>query len=303
MMLPVRATLAAVAFLSALGHGQAAAQGTSGAGLLVSARWVRDHVHDKDLVILETGANGAYSAGHIAGARSIAVMDVVAHPPADSDAKVLPWPALRQLLERNGISSQSRVVVVSDSGWLSAGTRLMLTLQYAGLGQRSALLDGGMAAWRKAGYPVTTDVPPDPSPGRMSGAPPTGELIVPRDYVAAHAHSPRVKLIDAREAPCFTACGREAGHIPGAASIPMNTLVDDSGFFRSKGDLENIFRAAGVQAGDTVVAYCHNGYMSTAVVFAARLLGHPVRNYDGSFRDWRVHDLPTEGGAPPDGHR
>ena len=45
----------------------------------------------------------------------------------------------------------------------------------------------------------------------------------------------------------------------------------------------------GIKPGDTVVAYCHVGQQGTAVVFAARLLGHPVRLYDGSFQDWAVN--------------
>ena len=41
--------------------------------------------------------------------------------------------------------------------------------------------------------------------------------------------------------------------------------------------IEALFRKAGVKPGDTVVAYCHVGQQATAVIFAARLLGHPVR--------------------------
>jgi thiosulfate/3-mercaptopyruvate sulfurtransferase len=48
-----------------------------------------------------------------------------------------------------------------------------------------------------------------------------------------------------------------------------------------------------------VVAYCHIGQQATAVLFAARTLGHPVRLYDGSFEDWsRRTELPVEGGTP-----
>jgi thiosulfate/3-mercaptopyruvate sulfurtransferase len=55
-----------------------------------------------------------------------------------------------------------------------------------------------------------------------------------------------------------------------------------------------MFDAAGVQPGDTVAAYCHVGGQATMVLLAARLLGHPVRLYDGSMADWNERTLPLE---------
>ena len=42
--------------------------------------------------------------------------------------------------------------------------------------------------------------------------------------------------------------------------------------------------------GETVVAYCHIGQQATAVIFGARLLGHLVLLYDGSFQDWATNN-------------
>jgi thiosulfate/3-mercaptopyruvate sulfurtransferase len=64
-------------------------------------------------------------------------------------------------------------------------------------------------------------------------------------------------------------------------------------------DLENLaeaFRSAGITVGDTVVAYCHIGQQATTILLGARLLGHPVKLYDGSFQDWARRDLPVEKG-------
>jgi thiosulfate/3-mercaptopyruvate sulfurtransferase len=44
-----------------------------------------------------------------------------------------------------------------------------------------------------------------------------------------------------------------------------------------------------------VVAYCHIGQQATATVFGARLLGHPVLLYDGSFEEWsRLPNAPVK---------
>jgi thiosulfate/3-mercaptopyruvate sulfurtransferase len=50
-----------------------------------------------------------------------------------------------------------------------------------------------------------------------------------------------------------------------------------------------VFARAGVKPGETIVAYCHVGQQATAVLFAARLLGHPVVLYDAAFQDWAVN--------------
>jgi thiosulfate/3-mercaptopyruvate sulfurtransferase len=48
--------------------------------------------------------------------------------------------------------------------------------------------------------------------------------------------------------------------------------------------------------GDIVIAYWHFGQQATAVLFAARTLGHPVLLYGGSFEDWWRHaGFPVEG--------
>ena len=88
---------------------------------------------------------------------------------------------------------------------------------------------------------------------------------------------------------------QRAGHIAGARSVPFTEIADDRNIFKSANDLAALFKAAGVQPGDTVVGYCHIGQQATGMLFAARSLGYPVLLYDGSFEDWsRRTDFPVE---------
>src|SRR6185503_19961753 len=78
------------------------------------------------------------------------------------------------------------------------------------------------------------------------------------------------------------------GHIAGALSVPFTTVWNDDITLRSNDELTALFSKAGVKPGDTVIGYCHIGLQATAMLFAARKLGHPVLLYDGSFEDWSL---------------
>lgn len=290
------------AALPLLVAGPALAQLPTGPQLLVDAPTLNARLHDPDLVILVVGPDEGYAKEHIPGSRFIRLNDLSTPmgrnmPPGTLALEMPPEAQLRAALEARGISNRSRIVVVADSEWDSPATRVVLTLQYVGLGDRTALLDGGMTAWHKAGFPVTADVPAV-SPGHLDTAL-LPALIVDAAYMTAHRSAPHVRLIDARDSVFYSGPGvrgHAGGHIPGAASLPFGSLFDaSSNDFLPRDTLEAKFKAAGVAPGDTVVAYCHVGQQATVVLFAARLLGHPVRLYDGSFQDWDLRKLPVEG--------
>jgi thiosulfate/3-mercaptopyruvate sulfurtransferase len=61
----------------------------------------------------------------------------------------------------------------------------------------------------------------------------------------------------------------------------------------------DLFKAAGIKPGDTVVSYCHIGQQATVIYFAAKRLGFTALLYDGSWDEWsRKPDLPIEPVAP-----
>jgi thiosulfate/3-mercaptopyruvate sulfurtransferase len=270
--------------------------------LLVTPAQLARELRDPNLVLLHVGPQDDYDAGHIAGARLVTMPQLAA--PRTPGAPVLELPddpSLRRALEALGIGDRSRVVVIPGADWASPATRIVWTLQVAGLGDRTRMLDGGNAAWRRAGLPLTREVPPPATPGRLTVAQ-DRSLVVDHAWVQGNGRAAGVRLIDARapmffEGPGMTMANGEshaAGHIPGARNIPFNTLANDSLQFLPRAELERIFREAGVRPGDTVVGYCHIGQQATMLLFAARLLGHPTRLYDGSFTDWEGRGLPTE---------
>ena len=93
----------------------------------------RVDAHDRDLLVLDVREREAYTAGHVPGARHL--------PRGQLELRVndeLPDPTLR-------------ILTVCEFGRVS--TLAAATLRQIGF-QRAIALDGGMKAWREAGYPL-----------------------------------------------------------------------------------------------------------------------------------------------------
>ncbi len=266
--------------------------------MVVSAEWLASHREDRGVVLLHVGERSSYAREHIPGARYISFDDVARRGEGEGEntLEMLPVEELRASLERLGVSDDSRIVVYYADEWVSPATRIIFTLDWFGLGDRTTLLDGGIDAWKRRGLPLTSDVPPA-AKGRLASRAPRS-IIVDAAWVRANAPGKGIALVDAR-APVYYDGPKHGqhrpGHIPGAVNIPFSSLADDSLRLTSLTALRDQFRAAGVKDGDTIVAYCHIGQQATAILFAARALGHEVKLYDGSFDDWsRRTELPVE---------
>ena len=282
------------------------ALGQGGPGLLLTPAQLNAELKNSRVVLLYVGPREDYDAGHIAGARFVEMDDIATPPRPGSLSLELPDEAdLRPRLEKLGISDNSKIVVTFGADWMSPSTRVVWTLQTAGLGAQTRFLDGGTRAWKRAGLPLSTTQPPAAKPGRIT-VPSDRSVLVDYRWVQARAKSPGIRLIDGRspvfyEGPGMDSRGQhhDAGHIAGAKNIPFNSLGDDSLQFLPIDELRKRFAAAGVQPGDTVAAYCHIGQQATMVLFGARLLGHPIRLYDGSMNDWEQRKLPLENATAP----
>ncbi len=274
--------------------------------LVVTPAWVAQRLGDPDLVILQVGDKVGYEAGHIPGARLLALSDIAA-PSTGPDALVLQMPdpeALRARLAAFGVSDKSKIVVYPTREGIQSATRVVFTLDAAGLGKRTFLLEGGMNAWTASGGKASTEVNAV-TPGKLSALK-MRPLVVDAAFVREHSGKPGFVVVDAR-APDFYTGARtggmpsrphKAGHIVGAQSVPFMSVTTPDFKLAPADEIAAKFKAAGVKPGDTVVAYCHVGQQATATIFAARTLGLKVLLYDGSFEEWSRQDGAVETPKP-----
>ena len=186
-----------------------------------------------------------------------------------------------------GIAPGTQVVVLDAHGGVYAA-RLWWMLRWLGHDD-VAILDGGLAAWQRAGGTLTDAATPVPG-----GAPyperPSPMPTIDADGVAARA--PSRAVLDARSAERFRGevepIDAVAGHIPGALNRFHRANLDAGGAFKSPSQLHDEFAAllAGRAPGELIhscgsgVTACHNLFAMEHAGLAGSFL------YPGSWSEW-----------------
>lgn len=266
--------------------------------MIVNARWLAEHLSDPGMVLLHVGNEDEYRSRHIAGARLVRLSDIG----VDRDELTLELPGqadLKRRLGALGIDNASKVIVYYGKDQVPSATRVVFTLYAAGLGDRVALLDGGMGEWTRQGRPTTAQ-----APRAGTGAGPDVHflpVVVDAGFVRAHLHTPGYTLIDARAAVYYDGVQASGdmrkmrnGHIPGARNIPYTSIINTDLTLKPRAELESLFGNSGVGPGAHLIVYCHIGQQASAILFAARELGIDAVLYDGSFEDWTWRDGPVQ---------
>lgn len=284
----------------------AAAAPTLRSDMLVTTAWLAQHLKDPNLVVLHVSRDRtAYDAGHIPGARFVALSDIVVTRDGILN-ELPPAAALKSVLERAGVSDDSRVILYGDTSVLPA-TRAYFTLDYLGHGDSAALLDGGLPKWSAEARLLEKEAP-SVKEGRLTPRP-RPEVVVNINAVkdlsfsAINAPAASPVLVDARTAAEFkgtTAANAEIprpGHIPGATDVYwMETQASKSDMsLLPVASLRKMYESAGVTPDRPVVTYCNTGMQASQSYFTLKYLGYDTRMYDGSFSEWsNVKDAPVQ---------
>lgn len=268
---------------------------------LVTADWLRQHIDDPDLVVLdatvivEPDASGnlraingraSYESGHIPMAGFADLMGDLSDP--DSPLQFgMPSPeqfaaAMGQL----GVGDDTRVVLYDTMG-SSWAARVWWMLRWIGF-DRAALLNGGLSAWTAAGGSLST--------GSVQRAPRSltvtlrPKLIAHQEEVREAISDDAIRLIDALPPMHYRgewAMYAQPGHIPGATNTPVSSLFDEAGHFRPDNELAALF---GEGKNKRTITYCGGGIAASADAFALTRVGfEDVAIYAASLEEWTAN--------------
>ncbi|MEO5779499.1 MULTISPECIES: sulfurtransferase [Arthrobacter] len=244
--------------------------------VLLDVRWALGDPHGRD----------HYLGGHLPGAVFVDLAGELAGPadPRRGRHPLPPRDRFEESVRRWGVRDNDVVVVYDDSG-NTAAARLWWMLRHAGF-QTVYLLDGGLAAWRAAGYGLATG-PESPARGDVTlsdGAMP----IIDAGQAAAWAGAGL--LLDARAVERYRGeiepVDPRAGHIPGAVSAPTAANLGNDGRFLPAAELRQRFAALGMSDDVPAAVYCGSGVTAAHEIAALEIAGFPAALYPGSFSEW-----------------
>ena len=264
--------------------------------LLVSPEWLKDHLDDPSVSIVDGSwylpaqkrdPRAEYQGGHIPGAVFFDI-DAIADPATDLPHMLPTEEAFAEAVSALGISEEDIIVVYDSAGLLSAPRVWWTFRAFGALDVR--ILDGGLPAWRSAGFPLET-TEPEPRP-RTFRAHRSRDLVADLESVREALGTGAAQVVDARSAARFAGEAPEprpqlsSGHMPGSLNLPFDRLVSDGRLLESDA-IRGAFETAGVALDRPIVTTCGSGVTASVLALALARIGRDdVAVYDGSWTEW-----------------
>lgn len=239
-----------------------------------------------------------YLAAHIPGARYFDI-DEVADPDTDLPHMVPSAGRFAKMMERHGVSNDSRVIFYDQKGLASAARGWWLMGLFGH--DNAAVLDGGLPKWRREGHPVQSGEPPAPAPGRFVPSLRAARLRGIGDLLR-NLQTREEIVLDARSAARFHGeapeprAGLPSGHIPGSRNLPYTDLLYPDQTFLPPEAVRARFAREGVDGTCGVVTSCGSGVSAGILTLGMVRAGLPPGAlYDGSWTEWAGRpDTPKE---------
>ena len=261
---------------------------------LVDAEYLLNNRTNNNVVVIDA-RGGMLEEGSLMYDKAIVVdwtdISLLGEFGGEELGKLLSKENYQQIFSKVGITDESEVLVygftMPEQGF-GDEARVLYTFSYAGF-DNVKFIDGGFKQVEKLGFnkkyvPTTDRI--DVSDVVRSEATQNKKAIY-TDELLSKIGNTDVQIIDTRLEVEYN--GRviygenKAGHIPGAISLPFNSLVDSNGFLKSREELEKYVADKGLDKNKLQVTYCTTGVRASYVAVILEELGFTVRNYEPSF--------------------
>jgi len=262
---------------------------------LVSVHWLKQHLLDDDLILLDASMNKSIHGSNakklvkIPTARAFDFETVF----VDKDSvlsNMMPSEAVFNTeAKKIGLNKDSLIVVYDQKGIFSSARAWYM---FHVMGHNKVLiLDGGLPAWLNAGYGTVTEYQPPLKMGDFNGKL-QANAFYHSDFILANLHNSAITILDARAEGRFSGKedepreGMSSGHIPNSINIPYASLLNEQKF-RSKTELQHIVAALKLSKSKQFIFSCGSGVTACIVLFVFHSLGYSnLSVFDGSWSEW-----------------
>ncbi len=260
---------------------------------LVDSSWLKSHINDKDIVIVDVSSKKLYDKGHI---------------PKSVNSPISNWrekhgefllvknaDAVQKEFKRLGIDKNSRIVIYShhaNGKDILKATYVIWAMEYYGF-KNTALLDGGIVGWKESGGKLSKKSE-TPKPGDF-------KVTVNSDLVADLKLVKRSigesQMVDARPSIFYFGAKKQPvlarrGHISKAKSYFWKYSFEGDYLKKREVLKEMLVEGLGLDPEKELITYCTGGLETSMNFFVLhRLLGfEKIRLYDASMKEWANRD-------------
>lgn len=275
---------------------------------MVSTAWLADRLGSAGLSVVDASwylpaakrdGKAEYVDGHIPGAVFFDI-DEVSDKSSDLP-HMLPDPTGFEAAAAGlGVNTEDDIVVY-DGGGLFSAPRVWWMFRLFGA-RKVHVLEGGLPRWKAEGRPLEQG-----AAQRQAGQ---FSVRFNKDGVASMADvasalkDKSTQVLDVRAAGRFTGEAPEprpnlpSGHMPGARNLPITELVAN-GALKSKEELLQAFKDAGIDPDAALITSCGSGVSAAIANLALEVAGKPQpKLYDGSWTEWASRGQPVAKGKP-----
>ncbi len=185
-----------------------------------------------------------------------------------------------------GISNDHLVVIYDQTGIAMAAARAWWMFRVFGH-TRVCVLDGGLPAWRNAGFEINEDSVITPVP-QVFSASLTNHHVSSHARVLAATQEEDTLIIDTRPSV-------GSGRIPRSHHLPAGLLLDAATLGLAQPDqLQSALAPYALTPSSRIITSCGSGVMACVLALALHRLGHQDYSvYDGSWTEWSSKEFPS----------
>lgn len=275
---------------------------------LITAKELKQLIDAKDpkLVILAAANDLEYRLGHIPGSHQVdrPAYEAPAETQKGISGNLIEAAGFTRLAQTLGINRDSTVIVYDTK---YDATRLWWAFLYYGKGD-VRVLDGGIKAWKDAGYDTAILAPESARRGSFVAKVSAPGTRVDTSAILALQNPAKGQLWDNRDSKEY--CGEELkkgayrkGRIPWGkhSDWVIFKKKENAAEWIGAEESQRVLKKLGADPSKDQYFFCQSGVRSTQALFTFYLLGYSLsklHNYDSSWIGWsKDATLPIENGC------